>query len=144
MLCPDIKAFTLTWSVSEGLVGAWVFFTVFTFPRGCILEVGSLSAEGCWSTGSLCDACWSIKTLITKQPASPWTWLGLTSPNTRHRADQTGEHAFMSLVYQRSCPKHLFFFPAQTCLPSDREGRREIDVRVLGCDAATGAGKHGS
>ena len=41
---------------------------------------------------------------------------------------------------EKSCPKHWFFFPAQTCLPRDREGRREIDVRVLGCDVRLAQG----
>jgi hypothetical protein len=35
-------------------------FADFTFPRGSTLEVGSLSAEGCGSTGSVSGAGWSI------------------------------------------------------------------------------------
>jgi hypothetical protein len=69
MLCPDTKAFTLAWSVSEGLAGTWAFFCGFTFPRAGILEVGSLSAESCWSAGSLSGAGWSIIISTTILPA---------------------------------------------------------------------------
>ena len=92
-----MKAFTLAWSLSEVIAGAC--FADFTFPRGSTLEVGSLSAEGCGSTGSLSDIRGSITISTTKQPASPWTWFGLTSTKARQRADQTGENAFMSLAY---------------------------------------------
>ena len=63
------------------------------------LEVSAALAEGCGSTGSLSDIRGSITISTTKQPASPWTWFGLTSTKAKHRADQTGENAFMSLTY---------------------------------------------
>jgi hypothetical protein len=97
MLWPEIKAFTLAWSEGEGPAGAGAFFRAFTFPRGCTLEVACLSAQADWSTLSGA-ACWSIVISTTKQAASPWTWLGPTSPSARPRAEQKQENRFMALT----------------------------------------------